>query len=215
MVTKNILEKIRLKQGRNICLAMSAALHLGLAAWLMWPSSSEIIVPQQQIVAIELVAMQASIPSKQPEAKTQIVQPKAKNPEIALKKQPDKASSKNETRENNAASSASGDTVSNSDRTQNASSTEPVFNAAYLNNPPPVYPAVARRQNIEGQVLLEVVVSANGQADAVEIKNSSGSPLLDNAAMDAVRRWRFVPAKQNDIAVAANVMVPVVFKIQG
>ena len=105
--------------------------------------------------------------------------------------------------------------ASNADKTQNAATTKPIFNAAYLNNPPPIYPPVARRQNVEGEVMLKVAVSENGLADAVEIKTSSGSVLLDNAAIDAVRRWRFIPAKQNNMPVVASVIVPVVFKIQG
>jgi protein TonB len=47
----------------------------------------------------------------------------------------------------------------------------------------------------------------------VDIKTSSGSARLDEAAEAAVRQWRFVPAKQGEAAVAAWVLVPLVFKL--
>lgn len=89
----------------------------------------------------------------------------------------------------------------------------PRYDAAYLDNPPPVYPALARRQHEEGRVLLRVRVTADGRAGSVDIATSSGSERLDRAALEAVRRWRFVPAKRGDEAVAAYVNVPIVFSL--
>lgn len=91
--------------------------------------------------------------------------------------------------------------------------TPPRFDAAYLDNPAPAYPALARRQREEGRVLLRVLVGADGRAERVEIALSSGSERLDRAAQDAVRRWRFVPARRGDEAVVAHVTVPVVFTL--
>ena len=90
----------------------------------------------------------------------------------------------------------------------------PRFDAAYLDNPAPVYPAAAKRAGEEGRVLLRVLVSADGRAQAVEIARSSGSELLDQAALDAVRRWRFVPARRGEADVAAHVQVPIVFSLR-
>lgn len=89
------------------------------------------------------------------------------------------------------------------------------FDAAYLNNPPPVYPAVARRRGEQGSVQLRVYVSAAGVAEKVEVFRSSGSGALDVAAREAVGRWRFVPARQGDQAVGAWVIVPIVFTFEG
>lgn len=89
------------------------------------------------------------------------------------------------------------------------------FDAAYLNNPAPAYPPLARRMREEGQVLLRVRVSAEGLPLAVHLKESSGSGRLDAAARDAVERWRFVPARQDDRPVEAWVVVPIVFKLEG
>lgn len=93
--------------------------------------------------------------------------------------------------------------------------TPPNFNVAYLDNPPPVYPAISRRMGEGGTVLLRVYVSGGGHAEKVEIKASSGSQRLDGAAMEAVRQWQFVPAKQGDQAVAAWVLVPISFNLKG
>jgi periplasmic protein TonB len=91
----------------------------------------------------------------------------------------------------------------------------PRFDADYLQNPPPVYPALARRAGEQGRVLLRVVVRADGTAQSVELRQSSGSQRLDEAALDAVRRWRFVPARQGSLPISAAVIVPIVFSLEG
>src|SRR5204863_4492509 len=63
----------------------------------------------------------------------------------------------------------------------------PRFDAAYLDNPAPAYPAMSRRQHEEGRVMLRVRVGADGRAESVEIAASSGFDRLDRAAQDAVR----------------------------
>lgn len=91
----------------------------------------------------------------------------------------------------------------------------PVFDADYLLNPAPAYPPLSRRLNEEGRVLLRVWVRADGSAERVEIARSSGFDRLDRSALEAVARWRFVPAKQGEQAVAASVLVPVAFVLKG
>ncbi len=91
----------------------------------------------------------------------------------------------------------------------------PSFNAGYLHNPPPKYPAMSRRLGEQGRTLLRVMVSADGAAVSVTLQTSSGSSRLDEAALDAVRRWRFVPAKRGDQAVSASVVVPIKFSLGG
>ena len=89
----------------------------------------------------------------------------------------------------------------------------PRFGVSYLNNPAPDYPAMSRRIGEEGRVLMKVLVSADGSAENVEIEKSSGSERLDNAAMQAVKRWKFIPAKKNNQALSAYVIVPVKFSL--
>lgn len=88
------------------------------------------------------------------------------------------------------------------------------FDADYLRNPVPVYPAIARRRGEEGKVLLKVRVSAQGEAQKVSIAKSSGYDYLDAAALEAVTRWRFVPARRGDEPVESAVIVPMTFKLE-
>lgn len=90
--------------------------------------------------------------------------------------------------------------------------TEARFDADYLDNPKPVYPPLSRRLGEVGKVMLAVHVQADGRAGKVEIKASSGFPRLDDAALAAVTRWRFVPARRGDAAIASWVHVPIHFK---
>lgn len=91
--------------------------------------------------------------------------------------------------------------------------TAPMGNAAYLHNPAPDYPPVAQDQGWEGHVLLRVHVLANGKPDSVDIRTSSGRKMLDEAALAAVRRWSFVPAKRGEETVDGWVNVPIDFKL--
>ncbi len=89
----------------------------------------------------------------------------------------------------------------------------PKFNAAYLSNPAPVYPRRSRMLEEEGIVKLQVHVSAEGNALAVQLFKSSGFSRLDDAALNAVKSWRFVPAKRGDQSIEGWVIVPVSFKL--
>lgn len=88
------------------------------------------------------------------------------------------------------------------------------FDADYLHNPKPVYPGISRRNSEEGKVLLRVRVSAQGTALDVDIKQSSGFARLDEAAREAVNRWRFVPARRGDEAIESSVVVPITFALE-
>jgi protein TonB len=90
----------------------------------------------------------------------------------------------------------------------------PRFDAAYLDNPKPAYPLMARKNGDQGKVLLRVHVTAEGRADEVHVQTPSGVASLDNAARAAVQTWRFVPARQGTQPVPAWVLVPVVFKLE-
>ena len=90
----------------------------------------------------------------------------------------------------------------------------PNFVAAYLDNPPPVYPSASKRLGETGTVLLRVLVDEQGQSKSIEIQSSSGYSRLDRAALDAVRKWKFVPAKQGDRAISAAVLVPLTFELK-
>lgn len=59
--------------------------------------------------------------------------------------------------------------------------------------PKPRYPTVARSRGQTGTVVVEFVVGENGRVVSARAKNPSPWPLLNNAALDAVRGWRFPP----------------------
>lgn len=92
--------------------------------------------------------------------------------------------------------------------------TPPRFDADYLDNPTPAYPALSRRLGEQGRVLLRVYVNPDGAAAQVEVRESSGYARLDRVARDTVLRWRFVPARQGERAVAEWVLVPLTFSLR-
>ena len=78
----------------------------------------------------------------------------------------------------------------------------------------PSYPHNARRLGIQGTTLLSVFVAADGRVADVVVKQSAGHPELDQAAADAVKRWRFDPARRGSEAVAMWVLLPVEFRLR-
>jgi periplasmic protein TonB len=79
---------------------------------------------------------------------------------------------------------------------------------------PPVYPESARRRGQQGRVILRVSVAPDGNPVQVQVGRSSGFTTLDDAALDAVRRWRFVPAMRAGQPVQAVAEVPVLFRLE-
>jgi protein TonB len=90
---------------------------------------------------------------------------------------------------------------------------EPDYVARYLYNPPPQYPWEARRMGIEGRVILHVEILQNGEAGRIEVKQSSGHDVLDQAALKAVSGWRFAPARVAGAAITAWADVPISFRL--
>lgn len=78
----------------------------------------------------------------------------------------------------------------------------------------PVYPATSRRQGEEGTVRLRVLVDESGRPRDVNVLTSSGFPRLDQAAIDAVKRWRFVAATDGRNPVSAWTQVAVSFELK-
>ncbi len=76
----------------------------------------------------------------------------------------------------------------------------------------PVYPPKARRDGVQGTVVIKVLVDEKGQPAEVRVVKSVAG--LDNAAVAAVARWTFTPAKKDGQPIAAWVMVPVKFELK-
>ncbi len=77
----------------------------------------------------------------------------------------------------------------------------------------PEYPEIARRARIEGIVILEAIIEKDGSVSDIKIIRKV-SPLLDQAAVRAVKQWKFEPAKINGKPVRAYFILTVIFKIQ-
>lgn len=103
---------------------------------------------------------------------------------------------------------------SGADKPSTAVAVVPAHDAAYLNNPRPAYPSMSRRLAEEGRVMLEVHVLPDGTPSKVALARSSGFSRLDEAALEAVKRWKFVPAKRGGEAVAAVVTIPMPFVLE-
>jgi len=86
--------------------------------------------------------------------------------------------------------------------------------ARYRETPKPAYPEVARREGREGHVLLRVLIDDQGKTRSVEINRSSGSDALDQAATDAIKLWRFHPARAGDKPIASWVSIPIEFRLK-
>jgi len=84
---------------------------------------------------------------------------------------------------------------------------------SYRRQYPPRYPPQALRRGIEGEVLLKVLVSTDGEPLSVEVEKSSRNRDLDRAAMTAVKRWKFNPQIRNGQKVQGYVLVPIVFSL--
>ncbi len=84
----------------------------------------------------------------------------------------------------------------------------------YRFNPPPDYPALARRRAWQGVVLVRALVRADGRVATVALAKSSGHGLLDRSALAAVRGWRFVPGTRGGRPVATEVVVPIHFELK-
>jgi len=84
----------------------------------------------------------------------------------------------------------------------------------YKKNRPPAYPRLARRRGYQGRVVLGVLVKEDGSAGTVRLEKSSGHTLLDEAAIEAVKKWLFSPGKEGDKVVEMWVKIPVRFRLK-
>lgn len=81
----------------------------------------------------------------------------------------------------------------------------------FLTRYKPPYPEQARAQRLEGVVLLRVSVDTSGRVTDASVHQGSGHAILDRAALEAVRTWRFTPARQGDRVISATVELPIRF----
>ena len=83
--------------------------------------------------------------------------------------------------------------------------------ARILNRVNPTYPALARQTRISGTVRLHAIISKDGTIQQLEVM--SGHPLLQQAALDAVRQWRYQPTLLNGEPVEVDTTIDVIFSL--
>jgi protein TonB len=183
-------------------------LHGTIATFAMLPSKPTLL--NQQAIQISFVAPSAVNKKSENASHKKIVLNSEQQNAI---KQKQNSETENRTEKNLIAGKQTSGRQDPSAIAVKAAETDPIFNAAYLNNPAPNYPLSAKRKGVQGKVLVSVLVKTDGTASAAQISRSSGSSDLDNAALEAVKEWKFIPARRGGELVQASVTVPVEFKI--
>lgn len=206
----------------SLLLTLVLLLHLWAAIWMLQPAEA-VTKAQPMIMEVSLIAA----PSQQAAA-APIMQPKPEEPKKPPEKKPVKPK-KPVTRKQmelpkplamadellpapaKFESAPAPANTSSKTTTDPAPFTEANFNANYGSNPKPKYPGIATSRGWEGTVQLMVKVSAEGDSEEVTVQRSSGYDVLDEAAVEAVEKWKFIPAKRGDTPVSSSVVVPINF----
>lgn len=85
----------------------------------------------------------------------------------------------------------------------------PSTDADYLQNPKPVYPLASKRRGEQGLVIHSVLIGTDGLPVSARLVKSSGFDALDQAALTAVMRWRYIPGKRNGVPTTMSFNVPI------
>lgn len=205
----------------GIAMAAVTALHMAALVWLLQPSEN----PQtmQPVLAFSVTLMDlSSAPSSISAAASAASTPAAKPTPDKLRETPKPqvkaATKKQETVKPLAVPTPSVNTPLSHNSQQQAAVMAPItpaqYNAAYLQNPAPGYPPLSRRMGEQGIVMVSAYVTADGRAESVRLKQSSGFNRLDSAALEAVAKWRFAAARQGEQLLASWVQVPINFKLE-
>ncbi len=160
------------------------------------PNPSPVASPTPQAKPVQQVT-----PAPQP------VKPQAPTQEVALR-------SDSSTSSNTATATSSAPAAAGSAKVGTPSVVEPSADADSLNNPPPAYPRASRRLGEQGTVIVRVFISTQGTPEKAELRTSSGFDRLDQAALEAVQRWRFVPGRRSGTPEAMWFNIPVRFALE-
>jgi periplasmic protein TonB len=200
---------------RSSLLGIVVALHLALLAIIL---TARAVAPQIMATPLIVDLLQAPEAEKEPEVKPLPVAraPVQRQKPIPAHKTPVPLL---ETSSSSVPSAAApvfepADSKPSTSTHASEATSQARFDADYLRNPAPPYPALSKRMGEEGKVILRVSVTPHGSADSVEVKTSSGSPRLDESARKTVQNWKFIPAKRGETAVQSWVLVPIIFKLE-
>lgn len=209
---------------RLIAVSLVLALHAGVAAcWLMQPAAPAVRV-NQMTVSVAMRQAEPVAPGVEPEPPAP--QPAARRPVLKARLQPQAVQARPApvapppavaaapVAEPQAAPVAAA-TATPANGAAAVADSEPDYRAAYLDNPRPHYPMAARRMGWEGRVVLNVEVLAEGRCGGINVFRSSGHEVLDNAALNTVKGWRFSPARHAGRPVTQWFRLPINFSLEG
>ncbi len=154
------------------------------------------------------------VPGRAPrsEARAEGAAPAASEPSPLTEPRPEAHRSEGRMAEAQAPTSA-GEAVSSA-RTGGADLMPPSQSASYLNNPPPPYPPMSKRLGEQGRVVVRVFIDEQGLPKDALLEVKSGYSRLDQAALQAVMSWRYVPAQRAGVPLAMWFNVPVTFDLK-
>ena len=197
---------------RALAVAVVAAAHVALiSAWLAQPPGKALPVEEMSVqVIIPADTVQAAV---KPEPKRAKPIPEALPEPVRPQPQPKQPEPEAQPTVAEVPAQPAAAPVVNPVAPEVAE-VEPDYKAAYLNNPRPHYPMVARRMGLQGKVVLNVEVLDIGQCGQASVFQSSGYAVLDNSALETVKSWRFVPARQGGRAVTKWFKIPINFSLK-
>lgn len=220
---------------RALKFALVISLHIGLAALLLYVSLNNPI-EEKATPSLKVSLLKEAQPSNQPLAKTLAQQPAPKvttkpktypherqqqtvqHDEPVMPKPPVPSTS-NSTSPSSPANAAASSAVTQKEEPHPAQAPSqsvtdtPMVSVDCPYRPLPSYPDSFNGKHEKGEVHLSISITAKGTIDAVEITKSSGFPILDETARDTVlKKWRCVPAHQNDKNLAGKAYVLIQFE---
>lgn len=210
--------------GRWYGLTGAAVVHVAMAVLILaWPTPEPVVEPA---TIVELVLAPPVPPSPPPPAVAveqpaappvprPVVRPRA--PAVPTTARPAPASAPSESAAPAVAPSEPAQAGQGAASPAQVAVPPPVVvedvKATPLSQPKPFYPRIARQRGWQGVVVVRVGIDEAGQACHVAVRDSSGHPVLDEAALETVRQWRFSPARQGGRVVASAIDVPIRFSL--
>lgn len=135
--------------------------------------------------------------------------PQEKNKEEPEEKKRDEAS------EPNNATEASGQSSQETKQVDLTEGSKPgVEEPSLIDYKQPEYPERMKKREIEGKVVLKVLIDYEGQVDEITVRKSSGYKQLDLAAKKAAKEWRFNPARKEHQKIGSWILVPIRFRLE-
>lgn len=174
-----------------------SVLEVSLVSTLPSKEIREISLPEpgiEQPVIVEIEEPEMIFEKKEPESVEDVVEEVIEEPEDILEQEPE---SVEEEVQRNTKQGANIDAI-------------PLINF----NKPPDYPREARRKGWEGRVVLSVLISREGRVVSLNVIESSGHGILDQASLIAVRQWLFEPAQLFGNPIEKRLEVPVRFRLE-